>query len=152
MAPCWAQLWLWWGDVWEGRHCFSAKILTVGVAPSSQLLLVRNEELQGILWSLHGCVARAFSARDVFVGSGFTSVNVIELTCYCCFVNRWCPDIGHPWFLGCERWLLSFSDSVVIVVHFVWSAGGERRATTIRNTGVWALVLTNVFMVKGGRD
>lgn len=40
----------------EGRHCFSAKTLTVGVAPSSQFLLVRNEDQQGscmaVLWGL----------------------------------------------------------------------------------------------------
>lgn len=64
---------------------------------------------------MHGYVVWAFSAGDVFVGSGFTSVNVVELA----FVNRWYPDTGYPWFLGWESWLLSFSDSVAVVGHFV---------------------------------
>lgn len=131
MAPCWAQLWFWWGGrlVREGRHCFSAKTLIVGVAPSSQLLLVRNEDQQGILWSLHGYVAGAFSARDVFVGSGFTSVNVVELTFYCCFVNRWYPDIGYPWFswLGELFFTLQWQhgDSGSLCVISLWGEEGH---------------------------
>lgn len=96
-------------------------------------------------------VAWAFSAGDTLVGSGFTSVNVVELTCYCCFVNRWYPDTGwipHPWFLGWESWLLAFSDSLAIVGHLMLSASGERRAATIRNIGMWPLVLINFLMVK----
>ena len=72
------------GGARGGRHCFSAETLTVGVAPSSRLLLVRNEDPQGIVQGLHGYAAGVFSARDVFIASVFTSVDVVELTCYCC--------------------------------------------------------------------
>lgn len=88
MAPRWAQLWFVcrWdaGGARGGRHCFSAETSTVGVDLFSQLLLVRNEDPQGILRGLHGYAAGAFSARDVLVGSGFASVDAVELTYYCC--------------------------------------------------------------------
>lgn len=73
-----------WGSAGGGRHCFSAESSAVGVAPSSWLLLVRNEDPQGIVQGLRGYAMGAFSARDVFVGSVFASVDVVELTCPCC--------------------------------------------------------------------
>lgn len=72
------------GECGGAGTVFSAMTSAVGVALFSQLLSVRNEDLQGTVRGLRGYAVGTFLARDVFVGSGFTSVDVVELTCYCC--------------------------------------------------------------------
>lgn len=147
-AVIWVQLGCW-GNA-RGEALYFCWDLDCG---SCSVFLVFDSRACRELWGVCGYAAGAFSGGDVFTGSVFTSVDVVDIACYLLLSTGSTQMQGIHGFPGWESRFLSLKDSLVIAVRFlVWSACGKRRPCNSMRNGMWSLVLSNTFMVKRSHD